>query len=123
MSLNKINSRRARRVMLGLAALAIVLVVAVMATSAGNSTSTNTTTSTPAAASASASTSAGRTAFAKCMTEHGVTIAPHVPGNGTTGHSGPPPAGSARAGSGNSTRQAAFKACGAPGQHTGGGQP
>jgi len=115
MSFRKINSR-ARRAMLGLAALAVVLVVVVVATSGG---SASTTTSSPAAASASAGTSASRTAFAACMKEHGVTIAPHGAGNGgPANHSGPPPGGAgAGAGSGSSARQAAFKACGANGQH------
>ena len=116
MNPRKINSKRARRVMLGLAALAVVLVAVVIATSAGGSTSTNTATSSPTAASASASTSTSRTALQKCLKEHGVTIAPHTAGNGTTAHSGPPPGRSA-SGSGNAAHQAAFKACGAPGQH------
>jgi ABC-type glycerol-3-phosphate transport system substrate-binding protein len=114
MTLRKTTHRRARRVTLGLTTLATSLVIA-----ACGSSSTSTTTSTTTAASASASTSANRTAFAKCMQQHGVTIPQRAAGGGTsTTHSGPPPAGSAGAGQGNSTRQAAFKACGADGQHS-----
>jgi hypothetical protein len=83
MNLQKINSRRARRVMLGLAALAVVLVAVVIAASAGGSTSTNTAASSRPAASAGTGTSTSRTAFQKCLKEHGVTIAPHAAGNGT----------------------------------------
>lgn len=124
MTFPKPKSLRARRVMLGLAALAtILLIVVVIAVSASSSSSSSTTASSPAAASASSSGGANRTAFAKCMKEHGITIAPHAHGNGTLAHSGPPPAGSAGAGSGNSARQAAFQACGATGQHTPGSHP
>jgi hypothetical protein len=122
MTFRKPESRRARRVILGLAALATILLVVVVIAATGSSstsTNTNTATSSPAAASASAGTSASRTAIVKCLQEHGVTIPPHAPGSGTpTTHSGPPPAGSVRSGSGNSTRQAAFKACGVTGQHS-----
>jgi hypothetical protein len=112
MTVRKTTPRRARRLTLGLTALATSLVIA----ACGGST-TNTTTSTATAASASAS--ANRTAFQKCLQQHGVTIPQRAAGSGTsTTHSGPPPAGSARAGQGNPTRQAAFKACGATGQHT-----
>jgi hypothetical protein len=52
------------------------------------------------------------------MKEHGVTIPPHGAGNGgPANHSGPPPGAGAGAGGGSSARQAAFKACGANGQH------
>ena len=112
MTVRKTTPRRAHRVMLGLTTLATSLVIA-----ACGSSSTSTTTSTATAASASASTSANRTAFAKCLQQHGVTIPPYATGSGTT-HSGPPPAGSAGSGQANPTRQAAFKACGANGQHT-----
>lgn len=121
MNLNKFKSRGARLAMLGLAALVVVLVVVVVATSGGSSTSTST--SSAAAASANAGTSASRTSFEQCMKEHGVTITPHAGANGAPqAHTGTPPAG-IRAGSGSPTREAAFKACGAPGQHTGGSQP
>jgi hypothetical protein len=53
----------------------------------------------------------------QCMKNHGVTPPPNAASGGT--HTGPPPAG-AGAGAGganNSARQAAFKACGASGQH------
>jgi ABC-type glycerol-3-phosphate transport system substrate-binding protein len=118
MTLRKTTHRRARRVTLGLTTLATSLVITACGSSS-TSTNTNTTTSTTTAASASASTSANRTAFAKCMQQHGVTIPQRAAGGGTsTTHSGPPPGGSAGAGQGNSTRQAAFKACGANGQHS-----
>jgi hypothetical protein len=56
------------------------------------------------------------------MQEHGVTIQPRAAGSGTpTTHSGPPPTGGSGSGTGNSTRQAAFKACGATGQHASSG--
>jgi hypothetical protein len=55
----------------------------------------------------------------KCLQEHGLTLPQRAPGSGTsTAPSGPPPAAEAGSGSGNSTRQAAFKACGATGQHS-----
>jgi|GEM_PF-3483057 len=127
MTFRKPKSPRARRMTLGLAALATILVIVVVvvasASSSSSSSSTHATTSSPAAASASASTPANRTAFAQCLKEHGVTIAPHAQGNGTAAHSGLPPAGSAGAGSGNSAHQAAFQACGATGQHTPGSHP
>jgi hypothetical protein len=121
MKLNKFKSRRARLAMLGLAALAVVLVVVVVATSGGSSTSTST--SSPAAASASAGTNASRTAFEQCMKEHGVTISPSAGANGAPrARTGTAPAG-IRTGSASPTREAAFKACGAPGQHTAGSHP
>jgi hypothetical protein len=114
MNLNRFKSRRAHLAMLGLAVLAIVLVVVVVATSGGSSTSTSTSRS--PAASAAAGTNASRTAFAQCMKEHGVTITPHAGANGAPqAHTGTPPAGIAK-GTGSPTREAAFKACGGPGQ-------
>jgi hypothetical protein len=114
MKLRNTMIRRARLVLLVLAALTASLVIAACGSSA--STSTKSTTSSPAAASASGSTSAIRTAFVKCLQEHGVTMPAHPPGSGPSGtQSGRPPG--AGSGSANPTRQAAFKACGAPGQH------
>jgi hypothetical protein len=113
MNLNRFKSRPARLAMLGLAVIAVVLVVVVVATSGGSSTSTST--SRPASASAGAGTN-DRTAFVQCMKEHGVTITPHAGANGApAAHTGTPPAGTG-SGSGNPTREAAFKACGGPGQ-------
>jgi hypothetical protein len=115
MNLNKLKSRRARLAILGLTALVVLLVVVVVATGGGSPTSAGT--SSPAAAFASTRTSASRTAFEQCMKEHGVTITPHAGANGAPrAHTGTPPAG-IRPGSANPTREAAFKACGAPG-HT-----
>jgi hypothetical protein len=120
MNLDKSKSRGARLAMLGLTALVVVLVVVVVATSGGSSTSANK--SSHAAASANAGTSASRTSFEQCMKEHGVTITPHAGANGAPrAHTGTRPG--VRPGSGSPTREAAFKACGAPGQHAGGSQP
>jgi hypothetical protein len=89
-----------------------------VAIAACGTSSSTTTTSTTTAASASATTTANRTAFAKCLKQHGVTI-PQGAGSGRT-QTGPPAAGATGAGgTNNSARQAAFKACGANGQHFG----
>jgi hypothetical protein len=113
MSPGKTSPRRTHRVMLGLAALATSVVIA-----ACGSSSTTATTSTTTAASASATATANRTAFAKCLKQQGVTIPQGAAGGRT--HAGPPPAGATGAGGTNSSaRQAAFKACGANGQHFG----
>jgi hypothetical protein len=101
-----------RRVILGFTVLATTLLIAACGSS--SSTTTSTTTST--------TSSASRTSFQQCMQEHGVTITSHPAGAGTaTTHSGTPPAGAAGSGSANSSRSAAFKACGATGLHTSGG--
>ncbi len=114
MTLRKSTPRRARKVMLGVATLATSVVIA----ACGSSSSTTNTTTTSTTTAASASASANRTAFVKCLQQHGVTIPPRTASGGaSTTHSGPPPSGSAGPGKGNATRQAAFKACGAPGQH------
>jgi len=74
--------------------------------------------STTASAAASAGTSAKRTSFVKCLQQHGVTPpAGAASGGGSRTHSGPPPAGGGGGLSANPTLQAAFKACGAAGQH------
>jgi ABC-type glycerol-3-phosphate transport system substrate-binding protein len=120
MTVRKTTPRRARRLMLGITTLATTLVIAACGSSSTTSTSTSasTATSTTAAASASAGTSANRAAFAKCLQQHGVTLPKRTPGSGAAiTHSGPPPAGSAGGSQGSSTRQAAFKACGASGLH------
>jgi hypothetical protein len=118
MTVRKTTPRRARRLMLGISTLATTLVIAACGSSSTTNTSANTATSSTAAASASAGTAANRTAFAKCLQQHGVTLPKRTPGSGAaTTHSGPPPAGSAGASQGSSTRQAAFKACGVNGQH------
>jgi hypothetical protein len=119
MNVGKTTPRRAHRITLGLTALATTVLIAACGSSSSSS-STRTTTSTTPAASASAGTSAGRSTFVKCLQQHGVTLPARAPGSGAGApHSGPPPAGSPGAGSGSSTRQAAFKACGATGQRGG----
>lgn len=118
MTIRKTTHRRARRATLGLAAVTTSLVIAACGSSSSSST-TQTSTSTTAAASASGSTSTNRTAFVKCLQQHGVTLPAGAAAGGTPAtHSGTPPAGGAGFGSGNPTRQAAFKACGATGQHS-----
>jgi hypothetical protein len=115
MNERKPTPRRAHRITLGLTALATTVLIAACGSS--SSSSTNTTSSSTPAASASAGTTAGRSTFVKCLQQHGVTLPARAPGSGgSPTHSGPPPAGSSGAGSGSSTRQAAFKACGATGQ-------
>lgn len=117
MNLNKLKSRRARLAMLGFAALVVVLVVVAVASGGGSPASKS------AVSPAAASTSAGRSSFVQCMKEHGVTITRHAGANGAPqSHTGAPPAG-IRGSSVNPAREAAFKACGTPGQHTGGGHP
>ncbi|TMK25047.1 MAG: hypothetical protein E6G62_06435 [Actinobacteria bacterium] len=112
MKFPKIISRRARSVLLGLAAVAACLLIA----ACGGSSGTSGATSSNSAASGNGSTSASRTAFVKCLKEHGLTPPARTSGSGTPRtRTGPPPAGFG-AGGGNPTRQAAFKACGAPGQ-------
>jgi ABC-type glycerol-3-phosphate transport system substrate-binding protein len=113
MTAHEIAPKRGRRVMLGVTALATSVLIAACGTSA-SSTSSSSTTSTGTAAAAGAGT-ANRTAFQKCLQQHGITIPSHPPGSGTsTTHSGPPPG--AGTGTGNAARQAAFKACGSTGQ-------
>jgi hypothetical protein len=51
----------------------------------------------------------------QCLKKHGVTPPPNARTGGT--HTGQAPAAAAAGGTGSSTRQAAFKACGANGQH------
>ncbi len=120
MNLRNPTPRRARRVMLGVAALATSVVIAACGSSTGGSTTTSkTATSASATASASGSSTSDRAAFQKCLEQHGFTIPSHPAGTGTsTTHTGTPPAGAAAS---NPTRQAAFKACGAPGQRTNSG--
>jgi hypothetical protein len=121
MNLPNPSPRRAHRVMLGLAALAISVAIAACGSSTGNSTTTSkTTTSSSAAVSAHGTSPTDRTAFQKCLEQHGFTIPSHPAGGGTsTTHTRTPSAAGATAS--NPTRQAAFKACGATGQHTNSG--
>lgn len=113
MTPRKTTHRRAHRLILGLTAVVAGLVIAACGSS---TTTTSTSTTTTAAASATATTT--RTAFRKCLQQHGITIPTQPAGTGTsTTHSGPPPTASG-SGTANSARQAAFKACGATGQHT-----
>jgi len=89
----------ARRVSLAIAAIAVCLVVA----ACGGST---------AAPTSPAPANANRTAFVKCLKEHGVAPPQHAPGSaGPPAQSGPP------FGSASASHRAAFEACGAPGQH------
>ncbi len=121
MNLRNPTPRRARRVTLGVAALATTVVIAACGSSTGSGTTTSKTTpSASATASASGTSSTDRAAFQKCLEQHGFTIPSHPAGSGTsTTHTGTPPAGGAT--SSNPARQAAFKACGATGQHTNSG--
>jgi hypothetical protein len=103
--------RRGRRASLAFAAVISSCVIA----ACGSSASTTSTSTAAKAASASAATSSsrGRSSFAACLQQHGVTPPAGRPtGAGTGTHAGPP----AGAGSGNPTRAAALKACGATGQ-------
>jgi hypothetical protein len=112
MTFRTTSPRRARRGLPGFAALAASLLIA-----ACGSSSTSTSTSTSRSSKSSASTSANRTAFVKCLEEHGVTPPAHRPeGGASTNRSGPPPGFKPGSGAGNSARAAAFKACGATGQ-------
>lgn len=102
------SGARSRRLVLGIAAVASTGLIA----ACGSSSSSSTTTSTSAAASSS-----NRAALVKCLQQHGVTPPPGVANGAKPGtHSGTPPAGGGGFAQ-NPTRQAAFKACGAKGQH------
>lgn len=100
-----------RRFALGAVALAASGLLA----ACGSSSSSSTTTS-----ASSTSATASRSAFVKCLQQHGVNP-PAGLANGDTPrtHSGTPPAGGGFASS--PSRQAAFKACGATGRHVNGG--
>jgi hypothetical protein len=120
MNLRNPTLRRARRVMLGVAALATSVAIAACGSSTGSSTTTSKTTTSSSAAVSAHGSSTDRTAFQKCLEQHGLTIPSHPAATGTsTTHTRTPPAGGATAS--NPTRQAAFKACGATGQHTNSG--
>jgi hypothetical protein len=102
------SGARTRRVALGIAAVASTGLIAACGSSASSSTSTST--------SASGSTS-NRAAFTKCLQQHGVTPPPGAANGAKPGaRSGTPPAGGGGFAQ-NPARQAAFKACGATGQH------
>ena len=99
-------SSRVRRTALGVAALAASGAIAACGSSSSNSTTT----------SGSNTKGATRSAFVKCLKQHGVTPPPGLTNGGTPpAHSGAPPASGGFAA--HPTRQAAFKACGATGKH------
>jgi hypothetical protein len=108
MTLPHPSGTRARHVTLGIAAIASTGLIA----ACGSNSSSTTTTSTSASESSS-----NRAAFIKCLQQHGVTPPPGA-ANGSNSRKdlGTPPAGVAGFAQ-NPTRQAAFKACGATGQH------
>ena len=107
MTIRKTTLRRARRVLLGLAALAICLLIAACGSSSTSSSANNTSTT----------VGANRAAFVKCLQQHGVTPPPGARNGGPSRtHTGPPPGGRPGFGNANPARQAAFKACGATGQ-------
>lgn len=101
---------RVRRLALGVAALAASGLIA----ACGSSSSSSTTTS-----SSGTNTSTSRSAFVKCLKQHGATPPPGLANGGTPrAHSGAPPAGGGFAA--NPKLQAAFKACGATGKRPNG---
>jgi hypothetical protein len=103
--------RRARRLVPVLAATAASLALAACASSSSSSSGTTST-----SAAATGGSSANRTAFVQCLKKHGITP-PQGAGNGGT-RTRPPSGGAPGAGiASNPTLQAAFKACGANGQH------
>jgi hypothetical protein len=110
MTLPHPHGARARRLALALATVASTALIA----ACGSSSSTSTTTSTSASAS-----SGNPTAFIKCLQQHGVTPPAGAAKGAKPGtHSGTPPVGGGGIAQ-NPTRAAAFKACGATGQHSG----
>ena len=102
---------RARRFALGAVALAASGLLAACGSSSNSSTATS---------ASSTTTTASRSAFAKCLQQHGVKPPPGLAnGSPPRTHSGTPPAGGGFAS--NPSRQAAFKACGATGNRFNGG--
>jgi hypothetical protein len=109
MTLPHPTGARARRVALLAATVASTGLIAACGSSSSSTTSTSTSAS---------SSSNSRAAFTKCLQQHGVTPPPGAANGAKPGtHSGTPPAGGGGFAQ-NPTRAAAFKACGATGQHS-----